>query len=302
MSYVAWGWHKIAGEPKKVCSLEVWRAASWLYAVGFIATAIIYASIGNNYTSYGNILNMPLGHFAFTILLIISITTTIFLYAVVWATMSPSTGPSNVAHTQPFHIYQLHVANGNATSSGKRPLTHLDSSEDICGSSQLDPRLKHLICDGGVLDADDVEENDVLIMATYYFMFHRRSLNFARKMLNTLRSRNLNEKERTALEVLEVAYDAVADPPCTPQRLLRYMEKLQSVETTGWALLLKILVSMHISGADQDYAEGVKQGMLKSIKSGNCDNTTVCQFVYGIIDKVVPLCPRKQVNAPVRIS
>ncbi len=70
------------------------------------------------------------------------------------------------------------------------------------------------------------------------------------------------------------------------------MGELGAVEAPGWAFLLKMLASMHISGADQDYREGVKQGVLKAIEDGRCDNEAVSRFVYSIIDHVTPLCQR----------
>jgi hypothetical protein len=151
-----------------------------------------------------------------------------------------------------------------------------------------------LLCRGGVSKIEEVEENYMLAIAAYYYMFHRRDLRATRRLLNALRSRNLDEKEKAALEVLEIAYNAVTDPPCSPQMLLQYMGKLENVETPGWALLFKVLVSMHISGADQDYKEGVKRAILRAVKSGNCGNEAVCRFAYGVVDYVVPLCPKKQ--------
>ncbi len=64
-SYVVWGWHKISRPPKKVCSPELWRYTSWLYAAGFMAAAPTYLYIGGLlYAPYGHILHMPLERLA----------------------------------------------------------------------------------------------------------------------------------------------------------------------------------------------------------------------------------------------
>jgi hypothetical protein len=290
MSYIVWGWHKISKPVRKVCSPEAWRYTSWLFLVGFMATVSIYLYIGHLLnTTYGHIpiLFMPLESMALTVLIIASSATTLFLYVVVWAKMSPSAEqpPPQAAHAQPPRVQGLHTTGADA-SSGQGLA---DGSGDVCKS--LRPHHRRLLCDGEIVET---EENDVLAVAAYYHMLHRRDLNVAREMLNVLRSRNLDEKEKAALEVLEIAYDAATDPPCSPQRLLLYMDKLWGVEAAGWALLLKTLVSMHISGADQDYVEGVKQWMQKAAKSGIC-GTDVCRFAYNIIDRITPLCPK---NAP----
>jgi hypothetical protein len=72
------------------------------------------------------------------------------------------------------------------------------------------------------------------------------------------------------------------------------MDKLRNVEAAGWALLLKVLILMHISGVDRDYVEGVKQWIRKAVKSGNCGNEDICCFAYDIIDHITPLRPKRR--------
>ena len=85
----------------------------------------------------------------------------------------------------------------------------------------------------------------------YDLIFYRRDLELARRLMEILRNRNLDEKERAAFQVLEVAYEAAANPPCGDQEALkRYAERLNGIHTPGWSFLLKISTQMHLSYAD----------------------------------------------------
>ncbi len=305
--YVMWGWYTIwrtvSTDMREVCDRKLWRYTSWLYALGFIATTSIYVHVGHTlYNLYDHLLRMPPWHLALAILLIVAIATTLFVYVITWAAMSPSDKPSTPNATpapQQLRIQELHVANAGIVPANSS--ANQGASGDVCRTLQLHPRYKRLLCRSNVSKIEEVEESYVLAIAAYYHMFHTRNLRVARRLLDALKSRNLDEKEKAALRVLEIAYNAVVDPPCSPQKLLQYMGELENVEAPGWVFLFKVLALMHISGVDQDYKEGVRRGILRAIKSGNCDNKAVCRFVYGIIDYVVPLCPKKQV-APTHLQ
>ncbi len=287
--YIIWGWYTIwrtAMNTRKVCDKCVWRYTSWLYPLGFVATTSIYGYVGHAlYNLYGR---LQLWHSALVILLSVVIATTLFVYVTTWAEMSPSDNPStpNAAPA----LQQPRVQDAVNASIVPANSSEQNASGDVCGALELHPRL----CRGDVSKIEEAEESYVLAIAAYYHMFHTRNLRATRRLLDALKSRNLNEKEKAALEVLEIAYNAATDPPCSPQKLLQYMGELENVEAPGWAFLLKMLASMHISGADQDYREGVKRGVLRAIEDGRCDNEAVCRFVYNIIDHVTPLCPKKR--------
>ncbi len=123
-----------------------------------------------------------------------------------------------------------------------------------------------------------------LIIVAYYSIYRGDLL--AQKLIEILRNRNLGEKERASLQVLEVAYEVAANPPCN-EALRRYVEKLDSIYTPGWSLLLKILTLIHLG---TDYVSAVKRGILQTIDRCNGDNLSIYYFALSVTDRVEPPC------------
>ena len=118
-------------------------------------------------------------------------------------------------------------------------------------------------------------------------MFHRRDIETAQKIFELLKSRSLDEKERAALEVLEAAYGAVVNPPCGNAEAL--LGKIGSVQTYGWASLLKALVAAHLT-CDPDYRDDVRRALLQAAVKCRCDNLSICYFAYRMLNRIKPLC------------
>ncbi len=131
-----------------------------------------------------------------------------------------------------------------------------------------------------------MSENWPLIFAGYYFMFHRRDLEAARKVLGLVKSRNPDEK--AALEILETAREAVENPPCSePEALRQYVEKINSMQVHGCASVLKALVVAHLT---EDYKDDVRLAILWTAKNRHCDNMSICYFVCRMLNRIKPLC------------
>ena len=163
--------------------------------------------------------------------------------------------------------------------------------QDMCGDRlPHDNKLGALVCRGDLEAAEKVPENYPLIVVAYYLMFHKRDLETAQKVLNLVRSRNLDEKEKAALEILETARGAVEKPPCSePEMLKQYVEKIYSVQTYGWASLLKALVVAHLTD-DEDYRDDIRLAILWTVKNRHCDDMSACYFAYRILNRIRPLC------------
>ncbi len=148
-------------------------------------------------------------------------------------------------------------------------------------------KLRALICRGDLKAAEQVSENWPLLLSAYYLMFHKHKPETALGVLNLVKSRNLDEKEKAALEVLEIAYGAAANPPCGSTEAL--LEKINAVQTYGWASLLKALAAAHLT-CDPEYKNDVKRAIIQTAVQCHCDNLAICHFAYRMLDRVKPLC------------
>jgi hypothetical protein len=165
--------------------------------------------------------------------------------------------------------------------------------EPICElGSPLHPdylKLKRVLCERDLETAKDVEESFPLIILAHHFIA-QGELELARRLMDILRSRNLDEKERAALEILEVLY-AVANTPCGDREMLmRYVEKINSIDAPGWSRLLKILALIHLDSADKDYTSTVKMGILRTIDRCTGDNLSIYYYALKVLEKAKPLC------------
>ena len=165
--------------------------------------------------------------------------------------------------------------------------------QDMCGGwlpYEHYNKLRALVCRGDAKVAEKVSENWPLIFAAYYLMFHKRDIETAQKVLDLVKSRSLDEKDKAALEVLEAAYGAVANPPCGSTEAL--LEKISGVQTYGWASLLKALVAAHFT-CDPDYKDDVKRALLQAAVKCRCDNLSICYFTYRMLNRINLLysCP-----------
>jgi len=174
-----------------------------------------------------------------------------------------------------------------------RFLEDLGRMEDICQSPAIHPeyeKLRRFVCNGDVDAVVDAPWDRTIAFATYYLMFHRRNLETAQKVLSLLKSRNLDEKEKAALEILETADEVAANPPCgNPETLRLYAKKINGIQTYGWASLLKALVMAHLT-CDPDYKDDIKLAILWTVKRCDCDNLSICYFAYRLLNRVKPLC------------
>jgi hypothetical protein len=165
--------------------------------------------------------------------------------------------------------------------------------QDMCGGwlpYEHYNKLRMLLCRGDFEAAEKVSENWPLIFASYYLMFHMRNLEAAQKVLDLVKSRSLDEKDKAALEILEAARGAVENPPCSePGALRRYAEKIGGVKACGWASVLKALVVAHLTD-DEDYRDDVRLAILWTAKNRHCDSTSICYFAYRLSYRIKPLC------------
>jgi hypothetical protein len=109
--------------------------------------------------------------------------------------------------------------------------------------------------------------------------------------MEILRGRSLNEAERAAFQILELAYEATKSPPCgDPEAFRRYVEQLNSIDAPGWSRLLKILTLMRLGHADPDYVTAVKRGIMRSIDNCSGDNLSVYYYALAALKNIRPLC------------
>jgi hypothetical protein len=181
---------------------------------------------------------------------------------------------------------------GGGYSAVEKFLEDLGKDGDVCRRQAVNPvygRFVRFVCSGDVDAVADAPWNDAVAFATYYLIFHKRDLETARKALELLKFRNLNDEEEAMLKILELAY-AAANPPCgNPEALRRHAEKIHSAQTYGWASVLKALVTMHLT-CDPDYKDDVKLALLWAAKRCNCDNPSICYFAYRLLNRIKPLC------------
>jgi hypothetical protein len=195
-------------------------------------------------------------------------------------------------------------------------LEDLGLAEDICRRPAVHPeyeRLKRFVCNGDVDAVADAPWDGVIAFATYYLIFHKRDLETARKAVELLKFRDLDEEGEAMLKILEVAYAAAANPPCGGSKTLsRYVERVRDVpEPTERVELLKGLVLMHLTGRIN--AEALKKRVERTYKSreavvkkcdkGGCTTEVIRPslpfhyFAYYIVDRITPLCPQAQQKA-----
>ena len=113
-------------------------------------------------------------------------------------------------------------------------LEDLGRVEDLCHSPSSVgypeyERLKRFVCNGDVDAVTDEPWDYTIVFATYYLIFHRHDLEAARRALELLEFRNLDDEGEVMLKILQVAYEVAANPPCSnPEALRRYVEKVGS--------------------------------------------------------------------------
>jgi len=118
----------------------------------------------------------------------------------------------------------------------ERFLEDLGRVEDFCESpSPISrpeyERLKRFACSGDVEAVRDLPWDHAIAFATYYLIFHRRNLEAARRALELLKFRTLDEEGKPMLKVLQAAYEAASSPPCIGEA--QYVKRVQG---EGFAL------------------------------------------------------------------
>ena len=157
-------------------------------------------------------------------------------------------------------------------------------------------KLMRIVRDRDVKAAEEVPVGYPLIIAAYYSIVCQRDLELAQKLMGVLRNKTLDEEEHAALQVLEVTYETVANPPCNdPEALRRYAEKLNNIHTPGWSLPLKALTLAHLGHAE--YA-GIKRGILRTIDKCSGDDLSIYYFALSAIERIKPLCGHQNTQQP----
>jgi len=136
-----------------------------------------------------------------------------------------------------------------------RFLEDLGRVEDLCQSPAGYPeyeRLRRFVCNGDVDAVADAPWDYAIAFATYYLIFHRRDLEAARRALELLELRGLDDEGEAMLKILRVAYEAAANPPCSnPEALRRYVERVNSAPGPSRRVqLLKTPVLMRLTDVD----------------------------------------------------
>jgi len=151
------------------------------------------------------------------------------------------------------------------------------------------------LCNKDLETATQVTENYVLILVAHHSIL-QGDLELARGLIEMLRGRGLDEKERAALQILELAYETASNPPCnSPETLRRYLERLNSIDAPGWSRLLKISTQIHLGHADTDYISTVKREILWTIDNCNGDNLSAYYYALKALERAKPLCaPSKE--------
>jgi hypothetical protein len=158
-------------------------------------------------------------------------------------------------------------------------------------------RLRRIVCGGDLEAAKEVEESYPLIAAAHHSIM-QGDLELARGLMEVLRGRGLNEAERAAFQILELAYEAASNPPCgNPEALRLYLERLSGIDAPGWSRLLKILTQIYLGRSDPDYVAAVKRGILRSIDSCS-GNLSVYYYALKALEKVKPLCQKASSSPP----
>jgi len=266
--YVLWTIRQIAKNNVPVCIGRVWNQNGWLLEKSFFAPLGIYIYTGLS-AAAANPPNLPLLFPS-----ILGLLTALGGF-VIYTVLEPYS-PRNVDFPKTQNSLLEDLANA----------WHVWY---ICEGSS--PQLRRIICMGDTEAAKEVSENYVLAFVAYYLMFHINNIETADKVLDVLRSRNLDSRDKAALEVLETARGVAKNPPCNdPKALRQYVERINGVRTHGWASVLKALVLAHLIN-DEDYKEDVKRAILWAAEKHDCDNPNVCHFAYRMLGRAKPLCP-----------
>jgi hypothetical protein len=108
------------------------------------------------------------------------------------------------------------------------------------------------LCNKDLETATQVTENYVLILAAHHSIL-QGDLELARRLVETWRGRDLDERKRATFQILELAYETASNPPCNnPETLRRYLERLNSIDAPG-CRLLKISTQIYLGHANPDY-------------------------------------------------
>jgi hypothetical protein len=276
--YVLWSlltYKKYAETEVPVCIRRVWSSAGWTVAAGNIVPPPIFSYIFATASSEQNLLLMGSAFFGTLIAWL-----NMFIIYALLEPDEPRIGFPKTGARDEHREYRRFVED-------------LVDMRNMCGGwlpYEHYNKLRALVCGGDLDAAGKVSEGWPLLIAAYYLMFHKRDLETAQKVLELLKSRNLDEKEKAALEILEAAREAAANPPCNNTKA--FLERISGVQTRGWASLLKALVAAHLTD-DEDYKDGVKRAVLWTVKRCHCDNLSICYFAYRILNRIKPLCGRQ---------
>ncbi len=278
LAYAVW----VATKEGSICRDDVWWGMGLALAASFLVAAAVHGHILQTYRGglqdILSAVNIP----------------TFVAYLILFIELWPMEPAIFIAKT---HIKDTHTAY-------KRFVEDLD---DVC-SDKYQPtsppvcslccqhapaphpdylKLKQIVCGRDVEAAEEVSAGYPLIVAAYYLIL-RGDLEPAQRLMRVLSNRSLDEKERVALQVLEVAYEVAANPPCNNREAFRhYVEKLEGIHTPGWSFLLKILTLMRLGYTD---VATVKKGILRTIERCSGDNLSIYYFALSVIDRVKPLC------------
>jgi len=287
MFYVLWTFHMYKKYVNKkevpVCISDVWKSTGWMVAIGNIVAVLAFSYVFATVSSgERNLTNLILVVSAFAGMLFawlnMFIISALAMPGKPRGVYFPKTGTWD-EHSEYKRFFEDLVDTWNMQSmcSGWLPHEHYN-------------KLKALICRDDIEAAEKVSESWPLILMAYYLMFHRRNLETAQKVLSLLKSRNLDEKEKAVLEILETAGEVAAKPPCgNPETLRLYAKKISGIQTYGWASLLKALVMTHLT-CDPDYKDDVKLAILWTVERCDCDNLSICYFAYRLLNRIKPLC------------
>jgi hypothetical protein len=277
--YLLWTIYRFVKEDVPVCTHRVWSQNSWMLEVGFLVPLGVYIYTGLSAAA----INPP---------------DLSLLIPSVFGLLAALGGYAVYAILEPYKPHGIDFPKAGARDESREYRRFLDDLADAWNEQSLCEgwlpfehynKLRALLCKGDIEAAQKVSENYPLALMAYYFMFHKRDVETAEKVLNILRSRNLDEKDKAALEILELAHEATKS--CNdPKALRQYVEEISNVQTYGWASMLKTLVLVHLIN-DEDYKEDVKLAVLWTIKNCQCDNLSVCHFAYRMLGKAKPLCP-----------
>lgn len=290
LAYAVWN----AAKGDAVCRGDVWRRVGLALAASFLVASAVHGHViqkhGLDLQGILSAVNIP----------------TFIAYLILFEELWPAEPPIFIKKT---YVRDEHTAY-------RRFVEDLGDQPDKCQPEpafrpicslccQAEPpqhsyywKLKQIVCNRDVEVAKEVQVGYPLIAAAYYSIY-RGDLELAEKLMEVLSyNKSLDEKERAALQVLEVVYEAAANPPCNDPEVKRYAEKLNNIHTPGWSSLLKILAQIHLGYASPDHVATVKRGILKAIDRCNGDNLSIYYFALTAIDRIKPLCQNVQQPLP----